>query len=271
MVHDFNYLAPRTLSELFDILAEKETEAKILAGGTDLLVNIRSGIAKPRFVVDIKNIPGAAELGASAKGGLSFGPAVTINAVLAHPVVQKRYPLLAVCAHNLASYQVRNRATVLGNIVNASPCSDMAPALLCLNAIAVIAGRAGRREVPLQEFFQGVKKTVLTGDEVLERIIVPAEYAGGRGGYRKLKRISGHDLGIIGVALLRKGGRLRFAVSSAAPTPVFAGDFPESTPPDEVAAAVLKTLHPIDDVRCSREYREFIAGVYVRRLMAEVK
>lgn len=271
MLHSFRYAAPGSRSELLEILAEYGSRARVLAGGTDLLVNIRAGILKPEIVVDAKRIDGADGVGWNPKEGLSFHPATTINEVLQDARVRKEFPLLAICAHDLASYQIRNRATVIGNVVNASPCSDMAPALLCLGARAEIASIRGSRSVPFREFFTGVKKTVLAADEILDRIVVPVSSAGTAGEYRKLKRINGHDLGIVGVAVAKKDGSLRIAVSSAAPTPVLVEGLKSDASADEAVAATLAAVNPISDVRCTREYRLFMIETFVRRLMEEVK
>lgn len=265
----FKYRAPATRAELLDLVAEHEA-VRLLAGGTDLLVDIRNGFAHPELVVNIKHVDGLRDITWSPADGLTIGAAATINDVLRSAKVRAHYPLLAACAHDLASYQIRNRATVVGNVVNASPCSDMSPGLLCLQARAVITSQRGEREVPFRGFFTGVKKTVLQHDEVLERIVVPPETAGARGGYRKLKRIKGHDLGIVGVALLKIDGDLRLGVSSAAPTPVLVDGLTTNTPADDVVAAVLGSISPISDVRCSAEYRAFMAETYVRRLLEEV-
>lgn len=269
MLHDFSYAAPRERAELLDLLAEYGPRAKILAGGTDLLVNIRAGILKPELVIDAKRVDGAGGVVWDPKLGLILRPATTINDLLRDARVRADFPLLAVCAHDLASYQIRNRATVIGNVVNASPCSDMAPALLCLGARAEIASAAGTRSVPFAEFFTGVKKTVLKSEEILERIVVPAQAAGTRGDYRKLKRINGHDLGIIGVAVARKDGALRIAVSSAAPTPVLVDGLTEKVSADEAVAATLAAVSPISDVRCTADYRRFMIESYLRRLLEE--
>lgn len=271
MLHPFNYTAPQTRTEFLGLLAEYGSRAKVLAGGTDLLVNIRGGLFKPELVLDAKRVEGYSGIAWNPAEGLSFHPATTINDVLREKRVREDYPLLAACAHDLASYQIRNRATVIGNVVNASPCSDMAPALLCLGARAVIASSTGERTVPFSEFFVGVKKTVLKSDEILERIIVPAESALSRGEYRKLKRINGHDLGIVGVAVARVGKRLRIAVSSAAPTPVLVDSLSVSATADEAVAATLAAVSPISDVRCTKEYRLFMIETFVRRLMEELK
>ncbi len=271
MLHAFRYLAPRTREELLRMLGEHGASAKLLAGGTDLLVNIRNGLAAPDYVVNVKSVEGFAGISWSEREGLIIRASATINEVLENEKIRSAFPLLAVCARDLASHQVRNRATVIGNVVNASPCSDMAPALLCLNAKAVIVSHRGEREVPFREFFTGVKKTVLQKDELLERIEVPARAADTRGSYHKLKRINGHDLGIVGVALAKKDGALRLGISSAAPTPVFVGDLKESEPADAVVAAAMRAISPISDVRCTKEYREFMVGVFIRRLLTEVK
>jgi carbon-monoxide dehydrogenase medium subunit len=271
MLHNFEYHAPRRRAELLGLLADHGGAAMLLAGGTDLLVNVRGGSERPALVVDVKRVEGFGAISWSDAEGLVIRPATTINDILRHPKVQASYPLLVSCAHDLASYQIRNRATVIGNIVNASPCSDMAPALLCLGARAVLASRTGEREVPMREFFTGVKRTVLAPDEILERVEVPAATAGARGAYAKHKRISGHDLGIVGVAVHRQDGALRLAISSAAPTPVLVDGLSESMPADEVVAAVRKAISPISDLRCTKEYRQHMVEVFVRRLLREVK
>lgn len=270
MLHEFSYAAPRSRSELFAILGENQGRAKVLAGGTDLLVNIRAGVFKPELVVDLKKVDGYAGISRSG-GDMILGPAVTINEIIKDKTAAKRFPLLRECGHDLASYQIRNRATVAGNVVNASPCSDMAPALLCLGASALIASGRGTRELPFKDFFTGVKKTVLTAEDVLEGIRIPAASEGGRGSYRKLKRIAGHDLGIVGVAVCILGDALRIAVSSAAPTPVLVEGLPADISAEEAVAAVMGAVSPISDVRCSQEYREFMIGVFVRRLLKEVR
>ncbi|GAB1481431.1 xanthine dehydrogenase family protein subunit M [Treponema sp.] len=271
MLHQFNYTAPKNRSELLALLSAEGEHAKLLAGGTDLLVNIRAGVLKPTLIIDIKRVEGYKELSWSPSEGLSLGPASTINDLLREKRIREDFPLLAICAHDLASYQIRNRATVVGNVVNASPCSDMAPALLCLGAHAELASSRGKRSIPFYEFFTGVKKTVMATDELLERIVIPASSASTRGGYHKLKRINGHDLGIVGVAVARKGDSLSIAVSSAAPTPILVKGLSSKTSPDEAVAATLAAVKPISDVRCTKEYRIFMIENYVRRLLEETK
>lgn len=270
MVHEFQYRAPRARSELLAFLAEHGTSAKVLAGGTDLLPNIRMGIAKPAFVVDCKRLPDANRLVFSPSEGLRIGHGVTVSAILQDKTVRENYPLLAEAAHELASHQVRNRATVAGNVVNASPCSDMALPLLCLDAVAVLASAAGERTVGFREFFTGPKATVMKPGEFLAEIRVPPESAGRKGRYAKLKRVKGHDLGIVGVMLASAPDGLRAAVSSAAPTPVLVTGIGAGLDAEAVNDLVQKAIKPIDDVRCTAEYRRFMVGAYIRRLLPEV-
>jgi carbon-monoxide dehydrogenase medium subunit len=271
MTSTFEYLAPDKRGELLGVLADRGETCKLLAGGTDLLVDLRTKQRRPRCIVNLKKVPGYAEISWSQEEGLRIGAAVTISDILRSQIILDSFPLLVDCARDLASPQIRNRATVVGNVVNASPCADMAPAVLCLHARAVISSRRGDRVVPFTEFFRGVKRTILEPDEILEAIVVPPESADGRGGYRKLKRIKGHDLGIVGVALFKKDGRLRFGVSSCAPTPILVDGFSDAAPADEVVAATGRAISPISDLRCSKEYREHMVAVFTRRLLQEVK
>lgn len=271
MLCDFHYLAPRSREVLLALLADHGPEARLLAGGTDLLPNIRNGIMTPALVIDLKRVPGFEAITMDKTKGAVIGPAVTINQLLAHKELSAAYPILHRTGSQLASYQLRNRATVVGNIANASPCADMAPALLCLEASVVISSRDGSRTLPVREFFTGVKKTVLAPGEFVEGITIPASSAGSPAGYKKLKRIKGHDLGIVGVALVRTPAAIRIAVSSAAPTPVLVPDLPASATAAQVKEATLKAISPIDDIRGTRDYRLFMVGEYIERLLEEVR
>lgn len=267
----FTYRAPVSRAELLSLLADHGPDARVLAGGTDLLGDVRLGFATPALVVDVKKVEGFSTISWSNEDGLVIRPGVSINDVMHHDRVRESFPLLVACAEDLASHQIRNRATVIGNVVNASPCADMAPALLCLGAHAVISSQSGQREVPFTEFFTGVKRTVLRPDEILEEVVIPPDAAAAVGSYRKLKRIKGHDLGIVGVALAKSTqGALRLGISSCAPTPLLVDGLSAQDPEESVVAAARAAISPISDVRCSREYREHMVEVYVRRALREV-
>ena len=183
----FGYRAPTSRAELLTLLADHGGGARVLAGGTDLLGDVRSGLARPDVMVDVKKVAGFADLTWSADDGLVISPAVTINDILLSARVRESFPLLVACAEDLASHQIRNRATVIGNVANASPCADMSPALLCLGATVVLSSADGSRELPIAEFFTGAKQTVVAAAEVIERIVIPPQSADARGSYRKLK------------------------------------------------------------------------------------
>jgi carbon-monoxide dehydrogenase medium subunit len=266
----FTYQAPTQRTQLLDLLDEQGRDARVMAGGTDVMIDMRAGFARPKMVVDVKRVQGFSDISWSADDGLIIRPAVSLTAILTDERVRTNYPLLIACARDLASHQLRNRATVIGNVVNASPCADMSPSLLCLGASALLSSKSGQRLVPFKEFFTGVKRTVLRPDEILEEIHIPTETASARGAYCKLKRIKGHDLGIVGVAAMHKDGLLRLGISSCAPTPLLVDDLSATDEPDSVVAAAKSVITPIDDLRCSKEYRTHMVGVFVRRVLREV-
>jgi carbon-monoxide dehydrogenase medium subunit len=271
MLHPFAYHRPIEMSGLLAFLKEHGEQAALISGGTDLLVNIRGGVLKPEHVVDLKGVESLKEVSFDAKTGLSIGACVTVNQLIANPEVQKHYPILVAAGSELATVQLRNRATVVGNIVTASPCGDMTSPLLCLAAEIDLLSASGARSMLISEFITGVKTTRIAPDEIVERIRVPLTYADASAGYKKLKRIRGHDLGVVAVAMIKSNGTVRAAISSAAPTPVLLPDLPSDTPIETIQDAASKAISPIDDVRCTREYREFMVGVYLRRLMEEVQ
>jgi carbon-monoxide dehydrogenase medium subunit len=270
MLQEFNYSRPDTLDEVLSIIAEQGDRTKVFSGGTDLFVDIRAGLEKPESVIDLKGVDSLHELSFDKKEGLSIGACVTINELIEYDVVEKHFPILLFAGRELATHQLRNRATVVGNIVTASPCGDMASPLLCQEAALVVTSRRDSKKIPFMEFITGVKKTVLQPDEIVEKIIVPTTMIDARGGYKKLKRIRGHDLGVVSTALIKRNGTLRIAISSAAPTPILLSDFPSDVSTETVQAAAQKVIRPIDDVRCSAEYRAFMVNIFIERLMEEV-
>jgi len=269
MLVDFKYFAPSQKEELLNLLNDKGEKAKIFAGGTDLLPDIRAGLIFPSALVDVKKIQDLDGISFSQNQGLSIGPAVTINQLLENTHVKERYPILIKAGKQLASHQIRNRATVLGNLSNCSPCADMAPPLLCLNASIVISSKQGTRQLPLKDFFIGTKKSILKPTELLERVIIPIDMADSRGSYLKLKRIKGHDLAIVSVALVKKRGTIRIAIGSAAPTPVILRDFDINTKFNDICDEAVNAIHPIDDLRASAEYRMHMVKVFIERLTKE--
>jgi carbon-monoxide dehydrogenase medium subunit len=244
--------------------------ARLLAGGTDLFVKMRDGVVQPKMVVDIKHLPGMRDIADDRGVGLTIGAAVTMNQLANHPGVRAQYPLLAEGAKAVATYQVRNRATIGGNLCNCSPCADTAPALLAYRARVIAYGAGGEREMSAAEFFLGPGISALRADEFLMSIRVPAAPDGSKGSYLKLGRNSGGDLALVSVAVLGfpsedapSGYLFRIALGSVAPTPIRVPQAEEvlaTQPPGEEAFAAAadeaeKAAVPIDDVRASAAYR----------------
>ncbi len=275
---DFRFEKPASIEEAATLLAEKPGPVKVLAGGTDLLVALRAGAIRPSLIVDIKAIPGLGEISWSSEGDLSIGAAVEVQRIHEDARIAELYPALAEGAGGIGSLQIRYRATIGGNLANASPCMDTAPPLLVLGARLRAAGPCGEREIPLESFFVGVKETVLRPDEFLLSIIVPREARGTRSAFAKVKRVWGHDLALVNAAgaFDPAKGTIRVAIGSCGVTPILLppieGVDPARADAIELGSALareaLKRICPIDDVRASAEYRRDMAALLCRRLAA---
>ena len=269
------YERPVTLGEACDLLTQETGNVVVLSGGTDLLADIRAG-RKVDMVVDIKRIPGLTDIRWLADGTLEIGACVTMRRVSEDALIRERYPALSQAAGQVGSHQVRCRATIAGNLGNASPCADNAPPLLVFGAKLRIAGKVGSADVPLSGFMRDCKKTALERGEIITNVIVPPAPPGLRSAFLKVKRVSGHDMALINAAASfhPESREIRLAVGSAAPTPLLIGGLEGICPPgtgaDEVgermAAKALAAIRPIDDVRASAEYRRDMARVLCVRL-----
>ncbi|AZR72666.1 hypothetical protein BBF96_04235 [Anoxybacter fermentans] len=280
---NFEYVVPGSVQEACQFLSEHGTEAKILCGGTDVIVRMRDGYWKPKYVVDIKRISGLNKISYDETIGLTIGATVTLNQVAGSEIVQKYYPVLAEGAHVIGSLQVRNRGTLVGNICNASPLADTAPALLVYEAEVTIAGPEGERVVPISEFFTGPGKTVLKIGEMVTKVTVPP-ITDAVGRYFKHARRKAVDLSSVGVAVLVLGKdgdkvkEVRIALGAVAPTPVRAKNAeallkdvtitPELL--EKVKEAVVSDISPISDIRASKEYRTEISQILVKRGIEEI-
>lgn len=274
---DFRFEKPATIEEAAALLAGQPGPAKVLAGGTDLLVALRAATTAPALVVDIKAIPSLCEILWTEDGDLRIGAAVEVQRIHEDRRIAATYPALAQGAGEIGSLQIRCRATIGGNIANASPCMDTAPPLLVLGARVEAIGPAGLREITLESFFVGVKKTVLRPDEVLATIVVPREAAGTRSAFGKVKRVWGHDLALVNAAVAYDpvARTIRAAIGSCGATPILLPPL-AGIDPDRPGAAgetgrllaesALRTICPIDDVRASAEYRRDMAALLCRRL-----
>ncbi len=271
----FRYERPTSVAAATALLAEAPGRARVLAGGTDLLVALRSGAARPEVMVDIKRIPGMTDVAWERDGALVLGACVLVQTVADEPRIRAAFPALAEGAGALGSLQIRMRATVAGNLANASPCMDTAPPLLVLGGRLRIAGPRGTREAPLSDFWMGVKKTALAPDELVTAVVVPAPAPGLRCGFDKIKRVYGHDLALVNAAAAgdSRSGELRVAVGSCAVTPVLVPPLPgiaAGADAEDVGRRLgelaLRHIQPIDDVRASAEYRRDMTAALCRRL-----
>jgi len=277
---EFDYLRPKSVGELTDLLVEHENDAKIFAGGTDLLVLMRDRIVRPKYLIDIKGIKELHELSHN-EGGLRIGAAVTLNQLIESDVVKKRFRALWDAAKSMADPTLRNRATLVGNICNASPASDTAPALLVLDAEVEVVSKEGERAIPIQEFFVWVKRTSLKPGELVKAVRIRNPSEGTKSGYLKWGRTRGEDLAVVGVAaLVRNSGKklVRIALSSVAPTPLLVkevekilekcGSVEEQI--ERAVSIVTEKISPITDVRGGKEYRLHMAGVLTRRILRQL-
>ncbi len=281
----FEYFSPTTLSEAISLLGEYGSDARALAGGTDLLIRMKRKQWTPRAVVSLRCVPGLRDI--SLNGELRLGAAVTLNDLIRSPIIREHYPVLAKTASKMAGVQVRNLATVGGNLCNASPAADTAPPLIALHARAVIAGKMGERVVPLDEFFIGVGKSALVPDEVLCEILVPRDTALTTS-YVKIEHREAMDIAIVGVGVALKIANsqshtpicedVRIVLGAVAPTPLRAKRAEEVLRGKELteehiretARVAVTEAKPIDDVRGSAWYRREMVELLTRRQLIEM-
>ena len=279
---EFEYIRPATLAEASDFLSENSDTARPFLGGTDVFVRMRDGFIAPEFLVDVKNLDGTDELRFDPQAGLTIGAAVNMNRVVASQDVQAEYPLLAEACRSVASYQLRTRATIVGNICNASPAGDTIGACLVFGGILQIHGVNGIRQEPLSDFFLGPGRTTLKPGDIVTAIHFPIPPQGCAGTYLKLGRNQLSDLSIVGVTAFGhkdstcpSGYRFRLALASVAPVPLMPAEVETSLAnnpitPDaihEAARLASEACSPIDDVRGGARYRrQMVRNLSVKAL-----
>jgi CO/xanthine dehydrogenase FAD-binding subunit len=271
----FDYVKPQLLTEALNYLEENEG-TRILAGGTDLMIMLRHNAETPEHILDIKAIPEMNLLEHKIDEGMFIGACVTVNQVADSKAIIDKYPALVQAANLLASYQLRNRATLVGNICNASPGADLAAPLMIYDAKVHIASTEGTRTVDIKSFFTGVKRTVVQRNELVIGVTLPDVSEGDNSIFLKQGRIKGHDLAIVGVAArITADKKVRLAITAVAPTPISIVELEEtlSNQPltveiaDMAGKEVRNIIKPISDVRSSAQYRLHVAGVLVKRAL----
>ena len=275
----FDFYQPATLAEASRLLRENGPGGRFLAGGTDLVIAMKEKGLLPKYIVDLKRVPGLSGIRDNNDGSMTIGALTTMYAIETSPVITKKYPFLAQSAAEVGSIQIRNRATIGGNMANATPSADVAPSLIALSATAKIASAEAERTVPLEEFFRGPGQNIMNADEILTEIRIPKTQAQLVGEYIKFSPRDMMDLAYIGVAVAynlgtdKKCQGVRIVLGAVAPTPIRAKNsealLEGQVLTDELATKVgdeaAKESKPISDVRSSADYRRAMVGVMTKR------
>jgi carbon-monoxide dehydrogenase medium subunit len=272
------YEAPETVDAAVALLAKEAGLARVLAGGTDLLVQLRSGVVEPDLVVDIKRIPELHRIAAEA-GGFRIGAAVSGAELGEHAGLRAAWPGVVEAANLIGSTQVQGRATIAGNLCNASPAADSVPAMIAAAAVATVVGPKGRREVPVEEIGTAPGKTSLAKGEVVTSILLPARPPHSGDAYLRFIPRTEMDIAVVGVGVnLTLDGKgvctaARVSLGAVAARALLVDEAAKAligTKVDEAALAKLSAAasaacKPIDDKRGTIEFRIKVAGVLARR------
>lgn len=280
----FEYFKAGSFEEAIQILKAYEGKIRPFAGGTDLWVEMKEKGAASENVLDLKGVSDH-DFIREVNGQVEIGALATIRSIETSTLVQKKLPFLAEAAEKLGSVQIRNKATIGGNLCNAAPSADTAPALLCLGAIGEIIDESGSRRISLENFFLGPGKTVLHGSALLKKIIIPCPPPNSAGIYFKESPRRAMDLAVVGVACLltmnsarEKCLDCRIALGAVAPVPLRAkkaesllrGGEITGKRIEEAGEMASQEANPISDVRGSAEFRREMVKVFVKKGLGEV-
>jgi CO/xanthine dehydrogenase FAD-binding subunit len=267
-MENFEYFEPKTLKETVLLLVKYKKGAKLLAGGTDLMIGMKDGFVRPKCLINLKKIKGLDKISYSKKEGLSIGSLVTWTNILSSKPIHQYYPILREAASLIGCPQIRNMGTIGGNICHASPSADSAPALMVYGAQCVIAGPGKNRAIPIEEIFSGVQKISLKQGEILTGFHIPTPDTESKGCYLKFSPRRAMDLPIVGVGVLVTASNgtfqdVKIALGAVAPTPIRARraeSFLFGKPVNDqsirkAAEEAMMESKPITDMRASREYR----------------
>jgi carbon-monoxide dehydrogenase medium subunit len=276
----FELLQPRELQQALELKKTYGEKAKVLAGGTDLLVLLKDQKLKAEKVLSLGGIRNLNFIRLEEGRGVTLGALATHGAVATSPIIQDKFPDLAEACAQVGAVQIQNLGTVCGNLCNASPAADAAPPLLLLDTILTLASTRGERSVSIHDFFLGPRRTVLQGDEILKEIFIP-QPAGRRGAtYIKLGQRKAMEIAIVGVGVAiylngsdRDVTECRIAMASVAPTPLRARKGEEILKGQEIsdrlieeaAEVAAEEASPISDVRAGRQYRLDMIRVLCRQ------
>jgi len=280
----FDYHMPVTVPDALALMGRYGSKARLIAGGTDLLLALKKREIVPGHLISLAGVKGLKGIDFGEKEGLRIGSLTTLAEIESSGIVKRTYAPLWDAVRVMASAQVRNLATLGGNLCSAIPSADTAPPLIALDASVRLAGPTGERTVKLEEFFTGPKQCCCGTEEIVTDILVPGPQARSGGAYLKLMRRHAMDLALVGVAAcitLDASGSIctaaRIALGAVAPTPIRGSEVEErlvGKPWDEAAAADAGCVagaqcRPITDVRASLEYRCSMVGVLTKRALME--
>jgi carbon-monoxide dehydrogenase medium subunit len=267
-VSSFAYRRPANADALWDVLDESEGEVALLAGGTDLVVGLNKGTVRPATVVDLKRVDVLRSEIELVDGGLRIGALAVLSDLIADARVREHFAALVEAAAVVGSIQIRNRATLAGNVCNASPAADTAPALLVYDASVNLLAREAEHSLPLADFFTGPGTTALRRGEIVASIDLPLPPRPHGSAFVRVTRRRGFDLGTVSVACQLAPGRpARFAFGAVAARPLLALS-PTDALDDTGLERVLAETSPISDVRASRDYRLAMLRTLTRRALA---
>jgi carbon-monoxide dehydrogenase medium subunit len=266
-VRRFSYERPTDIGSAVGLLGEYGVDARVLAGGTDLIIRLRDRSLQPEVVVDVKRIPDFAPSITQRNGVLRISAGTTMTDVLADPFVARHFPALAEAASIIGSIQIRNRATLVGNQCNASPAADTAPTLLIYGAVLVIAGSAGERRVALDDFFISSGLTTLQPGELVTAIEIPIPIERAGSSFVRRTRRRGHDLASVTLAVsVTDSGATRMAFGSVGPRPLLFETAHGEPPFEEWFAAARPSP---TSMRASPDYRQAMLRVLATRALAK--
>jgi carbon-monoxide dehydrogenase medium subunit len=280
----FDYASPRSVDEALKLLKDHGDGAQIIAGGTDLLVKVRQGLLMPTLVIGLKNIGGLAAITFDRKDGLTIGATSLLADVASHPDIRRVYPAVAYAAWKTATVQIRNMGTVAGNLCNAAPSADNAPALIAMNAEVILARPGGVRRLPLEQFFLGPGETAMESAEILTAIRVPPPPPRSGTSYQHISARGKVDISAVGIGIMvvMKGHTcedVRIVMGAVGPTPMRAtraeklliGKRLTRRQIQDAGQSASGASQPISDARASAEYRREMVAVLTRRALAEAR
>jgi carbon-monoxide dehydrogenase medium subunit len=280
LLPNFKYLRPETLEEACSLLSQFNGKARVIAGGTDLMVNMKQKTVRPAYLIDISCLPGLNTIEYNQEDVLKIGALCTHSDIESSSVIQEKFNILAQACRSIGSVQIRNLGTIGGNLCNASPSADSAPALLGLDAKVRIFGSAGEDAIELAKFFTGPGQTLLKPDEILTGIDISATSPPSSAVFLKLSPRRAMDLAVVGVGIvlwLSADGSsctdIRIALGAVAPVPIRAikaeeilrGQKLDNALIDETARVASEETKPITDIRGSVEYRKEMVQVLTQR------